>query len=224
MMTGTAPDAVDTLKRAFKGLFKRGKKKNNKQEQETSPQEQQSPPTTSSAAGEPTTTIATTTSAAPPQLPPVKNPSPLQSPSAEDDLSKPLPPTHPLVTGPHTQPQDAAVPQNHDDAEPGPPPPPSSTGAALTPMDTADFMRERKKKTAQLDSAATADDVGPAIQTSDPRAAPQTTAQHMGVVAANNEDENGVLDTQAAAEKSDSSAVGAVKGEEQAGMFSISPV
>ena len=130
-----APNAVDTLKRAFKGMFKRGKK--SKQDQETpTPKQNQTP-----------TRIETPPKQeAPPQLPPVQNNSPLQS---AIDTSKPLPPTHPLSTGQHEEPQEA-VPQNHD-AQPGPPP--AAMGATpieATPVERSGEAEEPEKSTGDV--------------------------------------------------------------------------
>ena len=86
-----APDAGNILKRAFKGMFKRGKK--NKQNTAAADDSEPAP-----------------VDAAPPQLPPIERTnSPLRT--ASDDASKPLPSTHPVATGEHSTPQEA-VPQN----------------------------------------------------------------------------------------------------------------
>ena len=235
-MMDPAPDAVNTMKRAFKGLFKRGKK--NKQDQETSQTQTQPATSTTNTVSTCTNSISqrekcllsciclltrsiqtsqaptssqdpnttTTTSAAAPQLPPDQSSSPLQSPEAEES-SKPLPPTHPLATGPQSQPQEA-VPINHE-AEPGSP----SDTARLAPVDTADLIREQNKPSqivsdlppripvdtsvpigeqSQISTTVGAssatdgakDDLSPAIQNSAPLALPQTTTEHIGVMSA----------------------------------------
>ena len=92
-----ASNAMESLKRIFKGMFRRNKK----------PKQDQEKPTVNTSTRQHYTTSAADT--APPQLPPIQNNSPLQSAT---ETSKPLPATHPLSTGTHNKPQEA-VPQNH---------------------------------------------------------------------------------------------------------------
>ncbi|KAK3698969.1 hypothetical protein LTR37_016660 [Vermiconidia calcicola] len=119
-MPGVPPNALNDLKRAFKGMFKRGKKSNNTTDQANvaasspTPSQQQSTPPPPPPPQQP----STSSSSAAPQLPPLRDASPLQSAT---EPSKPLPPTHPLWTGRQDEPQEA-VPQKHD-AQPGPPAP-----------------------------------------------------------------------------------------------------
>lgn len=119
----TAPDALDNLKRAFKGLFKRGKKSKT------------GTPSTSATTSQPPQSAAGSEAAAP-QLPPIQNNSPLQSAT---ETSKPLPPTHPLATGQREEPL-VAVPPNKD-AQPGPPAP------VVGPAATAEQVEEQRKDT-----------------------------------------------------------------------------
>lgn len=121
-LTQTAPDAIDNLKRALKGLFKRGKKSKTTTPTSTTPTQPPQPSAGGSAA------------AAAPQLPPIQNASPLQSAT---DTSKPLPPTHPLAIGPLDKPVET-VPPNRD-AQPGPPAP------VVGPAETADQVQEQQK-------------------------------------------------------------------------------
>lgn len=121
--TRPAPDALDNLKRAFKGMFKRGKKSNT------------TTPTTASAEQPPQPSTALEQPAAP-QLPPIQTSSPIGSTS---DTNKPLPPTHPLATGKREEPVEA-VPTNKD-AQPGPPAP------IVGPAETADQVQEQQKDT-----------------------------------------------------------------------------
>lgn len=89
-MPGVPPDAVENVKKLFKGMFRRGKNK------------KQNKPSESAATTQTTQTTASTASQ--------------QKPTAPDNApntDKPLPPTHPLETGPHDKPQEA-VPQNHN--------------------------------------------------------------------------------------------------------------
>ena len=142
---------MSNLKKVFKGMFKRGKKSNNKYDETSNTQQQ----TYSQPAPLPQT-ATTATPAAPPQLPPVENHSPLQNidttrPQNMDtskqqniDTSNPLPPTHPLSTGQHEQPQEA-VPQNHD-AQPGPPAPLVNVSDA---SDGANEVKEQEKTSSE---------------------------------------------------------------------------
>jgi hypothetical protein len=109
----TALDAVDNLKRAFKGIFKRNKKTSG------TPSSSQ-PSTQQGQSSQPPQVTTTSSEAGAPQIAPLQNASgpPLTS---TIETSKPLPPTHPLSTGQQDKPQEA-VPQNHD-AQPGPPAP-----------------------------------------------------------------------------------------------------
>lgn len=93
---------MESIKRALKGMFKRGKK--GKEEEEKPAAAKLQKPMT-----------ATSTQRQPPSAPPkdTERASPT-SPNA----TKRLPPTHPLTTGQHEKP-DEAVPQNHT-AQPGP--------------------------------------------------------------------------------------------------------
>ena len=124
----TAPDALNNLKRAFKGMFKRSKKNKNDPQPPTSSYGTAASGTASSQIPPPTAS-----SQAPPQLPPIQNASsPFHSTnnSATETL-KPLPPTHPLATGPQQQPS-VAIPPSQD-AQPGMPAPVISTTGASTP-------------------------------------------------------------------------------------------
>ncbi len=100
---------MESLRRAFRGIFKRGKKTKSEPEQ---PQEHHA--------------VAPSEPSKPPQLPPVQHASPIERP--EENASKPLPPTHPLATGQHSQPQ-TAVPQRHD-LQPSAAPPSNTAGLA----------------------------------------------------------------------------------------------
>lgn len=113
---------MDNLKRAFKGLFKRGKKSKTDSTATSTTTDQ---PPQSSAASE----------AAPPQLPPIQNSSPIQTAT---DTSKPLPPTHPLSTGKHDEPVEA-VPPNRNSLS-GPPAP------VVGPAETASKVQEQQKQ------------------------------------------------------------------------------
>ncbi|KAK5166821.1 uncharacterized protein LTR77_007550 [Saxophila tyrrhenica] len=125
LMHYAAPQAFNTLKRAFKGMFKRNKKPTATSQQQTSqtqPQpQQQSDYSTSAAASPPPTSQppplqspTPTSDAVAPQIPPIESGSPLNSAT---EPSKSLPPTHPLATGQQEEPQEA-VPQDHG-AQPG---------------------------------------------------------------------------------------------------------
>ena len=122
LITRLAPDALDSLKRAFKGMFKRGKKSNTTTPSTTSAE--QPPPQQSTASEQPSA----------PQLPPIQSTSPIGSTS---DTNKALPPTHPLATGKQEQPVEA-VPTNKD-AQPGPPAP------VVGPAETAEQVHEQQK-------------------------------------------------------------------------------
>ncbi|CAK4032356.1 Hypothetical predicted protein [Lecanosticta acicola] len=100
-MPGVPPDAVENVKKLFKGIFRRGRKAKEDK-------------ATESAAT--TQTTQQTTSTASQQKPAAAQQPPLTDGAPNTD--KPLPPTHPLQTGPHDKPQ-VAVPQK-DDAQPGP--------------------------------------------------------------------------------------------------------
>lgn len=137
----------------------------------------------------------------------------MQSPAAEEP-SKPLPPTHPLTTGQHSQPQEA-VPQNHD-AQPGPPAASAAQGSKLAPMDTADLMREHQKQTetkhlGTMDGAK--EESAPVMQTTDPLAPPPTVPQtaEIAVPAEHN-------DALATAPTKTDSAISAMKVDEPTGM------
>ncbi|EME48386.1 hypothetical protein DOTSEDRAFT_39763 [Dothistroma septosporum NZE10] len=104
-MPGVPPDAVDNVKKLFKGLFKRGK--NKKQD-------------TSAAQTIQTGAVAQQQSASQSQAPASQPPAAIQQHTgATANTNKPLPATHPLATGEHSEPQEA-VPVNHA-ARPSPP-------------------------------------------------------------------------------------------------------
>ena len=112
------------MKRAFKGMFKRGKK--SKTTTPSTASTEQQPPQPSTTSAQPTA----------PQLPPIQNSSPI---GITSDTNKPLPPTHPLATGKHEEPMEA-VPANKD-AQPGPPAP------IVGPAEGADQVQEQQKDT-----------------------------------------------------------------------------
>ncbi len=149
LTTPTAPDALNTLKRAFKGMFRKKSKQpstaNDTSQQPPSSQPYStstaaSPPPSSQPAPPPLSSSPTPqTQANAPQLPPMKQTSPL---STAAEPSKPLPPTHPLSTGRQERPQGSpqgfpqeAVPGNYG-AQPGPPAPVSAAGGSAIASST----------------------------------------------------------------------------------------
>lgn len=153
---------MDGLKRALKGLFKRGKKDKPQQSQQNdhsqheSPRQPQSrPPMRSESSAKPTAEPSQRASAPlavptqreqerPPQLPPLQSHgSPIQH--APPDTSKPLPPTHPLATGEHKKPQES-IPIDHN-AHPGPPP---GTMVNRKPINTPVDIVEQQRGQGQM--------------------------------------------------------------------------
>lgn len=130
---GIAPDAIDNLKRAFKGLFKRGKKSSSSSKTSTATDANST--STPTGVSQPPPQSATPSTAGPPQLPPIQNASPLTSAT---DTSKPLPPTHPLATGQHEEPEQA-VPVN-EEAKPGPPAP------IVGPAESPEQVKEQQQQ------------------------------------------------------------------------------
>ena len=187
-----APDALDKLKGAFRGLFRRNKKPKTSTSTPSSaapPSKQQAPPTAASVA-------------AAPQLPPIQNASPIHSVNATDpDVNKPLPPTHPLATGQHEQPQQA-VPVNAD-AKPGPPAP------IVGPAEPKEQVQEQQK------GVDTANSVPPPTQ---PTSAQPTASQPASAVDGTSGDVSAVSNATIPREEAKTdSAVEGVKAEESAG-------
>jgi hypothetical protein len=194
----TAPDALDKLKSAFKGLFRRNKKPKTSTSTPSSaapPNQQPAPPTTASVA-------------AAPQLPPIQNASPIHSVNATDaDVNKPLPPTHPLATGQHEQPQQA-VPVNAD-AKPGPPAP------MVGPAETKEQVQEQQK------GGDSASPVSPPPQPTSAQPGPSqpSSAQPVSVVDGTSGDVSAVSDaTNPREETKTDSAVEGMKAEDSAGI------
>lgn len=123
-----APDAVDNVKRLLKGIFKRGKKQKQDKANETSTSTQS---TNDTANSKPSTADANGKAAA---------------------VDKPLPPTHPLNTGPHEKPQEA-VPQNHE-ARPGPVAVPQEAQKKLESQDIASTTNTTSSQAAPVAVAA----------------------------------------------------------------------
>ncbi|KAK4507673.1 hypothetical protein PRZ48_001408 [Zasmidium cellare] len=94
-MPGVPPDAVDNVKKLFKGLFKRGKKKQDTKPAEPTPPASNQPPATSTTQ----------------QAPAAPN-------SGAPNTDKPLPPTNPTESTPPSGFQQPAVPKS--DAQTGP--------------------------------------------------------------------------------------------------------